>query len=36
MITTKIKEQLKSKNPFSKSGTNGFDEAAGNKLREIA
>src|ERR1017187_551106 len=36
MITTKIKEQLKSKNPFCKSGTSGFDEAAGNKLREVS
>ncbi len=36
MITAKIKEQLKRKNPFHKGEASGFDEAAGNKLREIS
>src|ERR1035437_2292513 len=36
MITAKIKEQVKSKIPFYKSGTQGFDDAGAAKLRNAS
>ena len=36
MITAKIKEQVKSKIPFYKSGTHGFDDAGAAKLRNAS